>query len=61
MKISELIEKLRKIEDLQGDVEVYMQLYEQEVDNINSYFIHLGKLERVCQTRAGGVYLTGSN
>lgn len=61
MKISELIEKLRKIEDLQGDVEVYMQLYEGDNIDNNSYFIHLGRLERVCQTRAGGVYLIGSN
>ena len=61
MKISELIEKLRKIEDLQGDVEVYMQLYEGDNIDNNFYFIHLGNLERICQTRAGGVYLTGSN
>lgn len=56
MKISELVEVLQKIKESQGDEEVYMQLYGSQ----NEY-IHLGRLEKVCQTRAGDVYLTGSN
>ena len=61
MKISELVEVLQKIKESQGDEEVYMQLYESKVTPEDAYFIHLGKLEKVCLTRAGGVYLTGSN
>lgn len=61
MKISELVEVLQKIKESQGDEEVYMQLYESGITSDDVYFIHLGKLEKVCQTRAGSVYLTGSN
>lgn len=61
MKISELVEVLQKIKESQGDEEVYMQLYESRMTPEDVYFIHLGRLEKVCQTRAGGVYLTGSN
>lgn len=56
MKISELVEVLQKIEESQGDKEVYMQIY-----NSQNEYIHLGRLEKVCQTRVGDVYLTGSN
>ena len=61
MKISELVEVLQKIKESQGDEEIYMQLYESGMTPEDVYFIHLGRLEKVCQTRAGGVYLTGSN
>lgn len=61
MKISELVELLQKIKESQGDSEVYMQLYGSGITPDDVYFIHLGRLEKVCQTRAGGVYLTGSN
>ena len=61
MKISELVEVLQKIKESQGDEEVYMQLYESGMTPEDVHFIHLGRLEKVCQTRAGGVYLTGSN